>query len=95
MVARVGTESPLDHSFDDAMRVFERFTGEMCQCRDTACATHVSDEMTRWAMDMQKQWQPPPKLDDEQMKRATDVGKRMADCMTKAMTAGDAQQLAQ
>jgi hypothetical protein len=83
-----------EHRLEAAMRTFERFTTEMCQCKDTACATHVSDDMTRWATAMQKDWQPPPKLDDAQIKRATELGQRMADCMTKAMTAGDAAQLA-
>jgi hypothetical protein len=83
-----------EHRFEDAMRKLEQFTGEMCLCKDTACVNHVSDDMTRWGTAMQKEWQPPPKLDDAQMKRMTDVGTRMADCMAKAMSAGDAEQLA-
>jgi hypothetical protein len=50
--------------------------------------------MTRWATTMQKQWEPPPKLDEAQTRRATDMGQRMAECMTKAMSAGDPAQLA-
>jgi hypothetical protein len=83
-----------DHRFEDAIQKFEQFTGEMCQCRDSACAQHVADDMTKWSMSMAKEWQPEPKLTSDQMKRATDLGQRMAECMTKAMSAGDPQQLA-
>ena len=75
--------------FEAAMQTFERFTGDMCQCKDAACAKHVSDDMTTWAMAMEKEWQPPPRLDEAQTKRATEIGTRMADCMVKAMSAGE------
>ena len=83
-----------DHRFEDTMRTFERFSDEMCECKDSACVTHVSDDMTRWAMTIEKEWQPPPKLDSAQTKRATDIGQRMAWCMSKAMSAGEPSQLA-
>lgn len=84
---------PVDR-FEAAMHTFDQFTGEMCQCKDAACAMHVSDDMTRWATSMQKEWEPPPKLDEAQMKRATEMGQRMGECMTKAMAAADPAQLA-
>lgn len=71
--------------FEAAMHTFEQFTDEMCQCKDSACAQHISDDMTRWATAMEKEWKPPPKLDEMQTKRATAVGQRMAECMVKAM----------
>lgn len=80
--------------FDQAMHKFEQFTAEMCGCKDSSCVTKVSDDMTKWSMEMQKEWQPSPKLDDEQMRRAEDIGKHMAECMQKAM-ASDYPQLAQ
>ena len=73
--------------FEEAMHRFEKFTGEMCKCKDRDCATQVTDDMTRWSMAMQKEWQPPPKLTEVQTKRATDMGMRMAECMQKAMSA--------
>jgi hypothetical protein len=76
-----------DDRFEQAMQRFEQFTGEMCQCKDSACVTHVSDDMTRWSTAMQKDWQPTPKLDDAQIKRATAVGERMVSCWSKAMYA--------
>ncbi len=51
--------------------------------------------MTRWGQQMQKEWDPLPKLSDEQMKRATELGQRMGRCMTKAMSTGEPQQLGQ
>lgn len=82
-----------DHRFDDAMAKFEQFTNEMCQCRDNACAQHVSDDMTRWATTLSKEW-PQPKLDPAQTKRATDMGMRMATCMQQAMSTPAVDQIA-
>lgn len=78
---------PEDHRAEDSLRAFDKFTDEMCACKDAACANHVSEDMTRWADSMQADWKPAPKFDDAQMKRATDLAKRMGDCMVKAMGA--------
>jgi hypothetical protein len=83
-----------DDRFEAVMHQFEQFAGEMCQCKDSTCAMHVSDDMTRWATTIQKDWDPTPKLAEAQMKRATELGQRMAECMTKAMAAADPAQLA-
>lgn len=83
-----------DDRFETTMRTFEKYTDQMCACRDSACAMHVSDDMTHWAMTVQKEWQPTPKLDDAQMKRATAIGEHMAMCMTKAMAGPEPQSLA-
>jgi hypothetical protein len=80
--------------YETAMRAFEKFTGEMCQCRDSVCAMKVSDELTRWGTAMQKEWQPPPKFDEAQLKRATALGTRLGECMTKAMNSAAPDQLA-
>jgi hypothetical protein len=79
----------------EAMQQFEHFAGEMCQCRDSTCAMQVSDAMTRWGTAMQKEWTPPPKLDEATMKRATAIGTRLGDCMSKAMVGNNPAQLAQ
>lgn len=95
LVAAYRVHSHKDHHFEEAMQTFERFADEMCQCKDTACLTHVSDAMNVWGMRMSKEWGPEPKLDDVQMKRATSIGERMGQCMSRVMNAGDPQQLAQ
>ncbi|MBV8756539.1 MAG: hypothetical protein JO257_04670 [Deltaproteobacteria bacterium] len=84
-----------DDRFEREMRTFERFTDEMCACKDNACAQHVSDDMTKWAQQVEKDWQPMPKFDEAQMKRANDMGMRMARCMQTAMSVGDPSQLGQ
>lgn len=43
--------------------------------------------MTKWSSAMAKDWQPEPKLDAAQTKRATDMGMRMGMCMQHAMSA--------
>ena len=74
-----------DHRFDDAMQTFAALTDEMCECRDNACATRVTDEMTRWGTTLAKDW-PQPKLDATQMKRANDMAMHLAKCMQQAMS---------
>jgi len=81
--------------FEDAMRTFDRFADEICQCKDSACVTHVSDDMNVWGMKMAKEWGPEPKLESVQMRRATAIAERMGTCMSRVMNAGDPQSLAQ
>jgi hypothetical protein len=76
---------PHPDRFEEAMRTFDRFADEMCQCKDAACVTHISDDMTRWGTQMSKEM-PQPKLGDAQMKRAMAIGERMGQCMQKAMS---------
>jgi hypothetical protein len=81
---RIGHHGP--SSFQKTMVEFERFTDEMCGCKDKQCAEHVSDEMTRWAQEMAKQDAAEVReLTSDQMKQAQAIGERMAGCMTKAM----------
>ena len=93
-IAAYRASSHRDHRFEDAMHKLEAFKGEMCQCKDTACVQHVSDEMTSWSMAMAKEWQPEPRLDSTQMQLASDIAKQMAECMQKAMIGADPAQLA-
>ena len=88
------THPPRDR-FDEAMRTFQGFSDEMCACKDSACAQQVSDQMSKWAAEESKHWEPPPKMSEAQMKRATEVGEHMAQCMQRAMSVGDPSQLAQ
>lgn len=75
--------------FAEAMQTFDRFADQMCQCKDNACVTHVSDDMNAWGMKMAKEWGPEPKLDAVQMKRATAIGERMGTCWAAAIKATD------
>ncbi len=78
-----------DNKIEAAVAQFELFTDAMCTCSTRQCADAVSNQMTRWATDMSKDWTPPPKLDDAVMKHMTDLAKRMSDCMTAVMTVKD------
>lgn len=86
---------PKRDRFEEAMRTFQKFSDEMCACKDQTCAQQVSDQMTKWGTEEAKNWEPPPKMTDEQMKRATAVGEQMAKCMTRAMSPADFSQLPQ
>jgi len=81
--------------FEEAMRTFDRFADEVCRCKDSACVTQVSNDMNRWGTQMAKEWGPDPKLDAGQMKRAMAIGERMGQCMSRVMSYGDPQSLAQ
>jgi hypothetical protein len=76
-------------SFDDAMAKMEQFKNEMCTCKDTACAQKVSDEMAKWSQQMAKGNRMPPRMSDDDVKRATVIGEQMGKCMQKAMGAGN------
>lgn len=68
------------------MTQFERYTDEICACKDKDCATAVTDRMTKWAGEIAKDMTPDDaKPDAAAMERMTKVGQRMSDCMTKAM----------
>jgi len=74
----------------DAMAKMAEFKDKMCACKDTACATKVSDEMTKWSQDMAKDQKEPPKMSEEDTKKAAQIGDDMGKCMQKAMGAGGA-----
>jgi hypothetical protein len=71
----------------EAMAKMREFGDKMCQCKDSACAQGVSDEMTKWSMEMAKTDDDPPKMSEEEIKEATEIGTRMGECMVKAMSA--------
>ncbi|HEX4452887.1 MAG TPA: hypothetical protein VH143_18560 [Kofleriaceae bacterium] len=76
-------------SFADAMVKMEQFETEMCACKDSKCAQKVSDEMAKWSQEMAKGNRIPPKMSDDDVKRATAIGEAMGKCMQKAMGAGN------
>jgi hypothetical protein len=59
------------------------FADQMCNCKDAACATKVSDAMTAWGQDMMKS--NPPKPTPEEAKQGEEKSKMLTTCMQKAM----------
>jgi hypothetical protein len=72
-------------SASEAMAKMQEFSDKMCACKEAKCAQDVSDEMTKWAQEMAKEEEEPPKMSEEDMKKATEIGQRMGECMMKAM----------
>jgi hypothetical protein len=80
--------APEDHEQTSAqMAAMIRFKAEMCQCSTSACAQHVSDEMTKWAQAQATDQQELPRMSEADTKAFTEVGEQMAMCMQKAMSA--------
>jgi hypothetical protein len=75
------------NSFQAVLKVMEHFRDEMCACKDTACAQHVSDEMAKWSQEQARNSDEAPRLSDDEMKRATEIGESMGKCMQTAMSA--------
>ena len=82
----------IHHGDDRARRMervmsqFERYTDEVCACKDKDCAMAVTDRMSKWAAEIAKDMSPDDaKPDPSAMERMTKLGQRMSDCMTKAM----------
>lgn len=75
----------------DTARIFAKFmkfTDDMCACKDSACAQRVSDEMTKWSQEMSRSEREPPRMTEEDQKRAAEIGERMGKCMQTAMGGG-------
>lgn len=68
-----------------ALKKMTEFKDQMCACKDTACTTKVSDDMTKWGQEQAKNSHP-ASADEETMKKMTEVGTKMGECMQKAMT---------
>jgi TonB family protein len=89
-LAAHGVSRPLRPALlEVAFLQMEVYEGAMCGCtelehpRSAECVQRVSDEMTRWGTKFMKE---PPKLDEDQTKRATKIGERIGTCMVRAMT---------
>jgi hypothetical protein len=74
----------------NAMAKMSEFADEMCKCKDAKCAQEVSDKMTKWGQEQSKNAKEPPKMNEADTAKAQEIGKRMGECMTKAMGAGGA-----
>ena len=77
---------------DSPLGVMERFKDDMCGCKDGECAEDVSDRMTQWSKDYAQKHPTPEKklMSEAEVKRATEIGTQMAECMQKAMGMGGA-----
>ena len=62
------------------------FRDAMCQCTTMACAQQVSDDMTKWSTEQAKNMKEPPKMSEEDTKKAQAIGEEMGKCMMKAMS---------
>lgn len=78
------TEMNVERVFQD----MTKFKDQLCACKDAACAQQVSDDMTKWSVELTKKEKDPPKLTDEQAKRAAEIGEQMGNCMQTAMSGG-------
>jgi hypothetical protein len=74
----------------NAMAKMQEFADEMCKCSDAKCAQDVSDKMTKWGQEQAKNQKEPPKMNEADTAKAQEIGKKMGECMTKAMGAGGA-----
>lgn len=76
-----------DNSAAAAMQKMEELKTKMCACKDAACAQAVSDDMASWSQEQAKNQKSPPKLSDNDQKRAAALGEQMGKCMQEAMAA--------
>jgi hypothetical protein len=88
---RVAERGPDPDSFEDMMSKMGEFRDKMCVCSDKTCADAVTDEMTKWSVEMAKRADKSVKAStptDDQMKEMTAVAQDLSKCMAAAMTAG-------
>jgi hypothetical protein len=71
----------------EAMAKMTEFKDEMCKCKDAKCAQDVSDKMTKWSQEQSKNQKEPPKMSEEDTKKAAAIGEEMGKCMQAAMGA--------
>src|SRR5262245_52542831 len=74
----------------EAMQKMSDFKDEMCKCKDAKCAQDVSDKMTKWSQEQSKNQKEPPKMSEEDQKKAAAIGEEMGKCMQTAMSAAGA-----
>ena len=74
-------------SFQGVMVKMAEFRDKMCVCHDKTCVDAVTDEMTKWSVEVANRAPNDAKPSDEQIKEITAVTEDFAKCMTAAMTA--------
>ena len=83
-----GCKKKADGGAGEAMAKMTEFKDEMCKCKDAKCAQDVSDKMTKWSQEQSKNQKEPPKMSEEDTKKAAAIGEEMGKCMQAAMGAG-------
>jgi len=68
----------------EIMAKLTEFKDQMCACTDPACATKVSEAMTKWNQDVGKDMSS-MKMTEEDNKKATEIAAKMGECTQKAM----------
>ena len=76
----------------DALAMMEKFSKQMCDCKDKACADKVNEDMTKWGTEMAKTASYDERPDPDMAKRSADIMTKYVDCMTKLMMADAANQ---
>lgn len=69
-----------------AMAKMEEFKTNMCKCTDAACATKVTEDMTKWSQEFAKTASKDQKIDEATTKKMTELTMAMSECAQKAMT---------
>jgi hypothetical protein len=73
-------------AFEEAMAAMHEFADKMCACKDSQCAEHVSDEMTKWSQEMSRRHNEMPRMTEKDTQEAAAIGERMGRCMQAAMS---------
>jgi hypothetical protein len=68
----------------DVIAKMQQLADDMCQCRDRQCTERVVDEMMKWSQDQARSVKP-PRLSEQDMRRAEKIGLRMGECMGRAI----------
>ena len=87
--APVTTAPPADaaSSTNTVLAKMIEFKDALCACKDTPCAQHVSEDMTKWASDQAGKADTGPKPTDDELKQMNAIGQKMGECMSTAMGA--------
>ncbi|HEX4449781.1 MAG TPA: hypothetical protein VH143_02870 [Kofleriaceae bacterium] len=70
-------------SVDSMLVKMSEFKDKICACPDQTCVEGVSDEMKKWTDDLKQQGVKDPRLNDDQTKRATEIGEALGKCMRR------------
>jgi Bacterial extracellular solute-binding protein len=69
---------------DEALGVLSGFRDRMCACKDKACASKVSEDMTRWSQEYANTTDKTPP-NDATTKRLAAIAEDLGKCMTQVM----------
>lgn len=68
---------------DEAVKELEAIKTKACACKDTECATKVSEDMSKWAAKHKD-----TKGSSDQAAKIGKISEAMSECLMKAMGAG-------